>query len=113
MKPRSHWPEGERSARSKLTQLLHNEPFVKASMVKMTRTCGKETCVCVRKGKKHVSWYVALQYQGKRRMICVPTDKVEAVRRAVGNYKTIVNLCGVISTYCFERIWNIGKTDSR
>ncbi len=52
-------------------------------------------------------------FKGKRRMICVPTDKVEAVRRAVGNYKTIADLCGVVSTYCFERIWNTEKTDNR
>lgn len=113
MKPRNHWSEAERSARSRITQLLHSEPFVKASIVKMARACGKKTCVCVTKGRKHVSWYVTLSYKGKRRMICVPSGKIEAVRKAVDNYKTAVKLCEVVSTHCFERIWKTSKKDSK
>lgn len=112
MKHRANWPEGERSARSRLAQLLHAESFVKASMVRMARTCGKDSCICVTEGKKHVSWYVALQQKGKRRMICIPAEKVEAVRCAVNNYKTITKLVNIVSAHCFERIWNTQAPDN-
>jgi hypothetical protein len=111
MRGRSHLPEEERSARSRLTQLLHNEPFLKASLYQMARTCGYPNCRCITQGKKHVSWYASLSYKGKRRLIYIPADKVESMRRAIDNYQSIRKYLACVSEYCFDRLRSAPKEE--
>jgi hypothetical protein len=72
----------------------------------MARVCGKKGCVCIKEGKKHVSWYVALTVRNRRHMICVPEAKVATVKKAVANYKEIKGLIRTVSKHCFDRVWN-------
>ncbi len=108
MKHRSHLPEQERSARSKLTKLLHDKPFVAGSLVNMARTCGKAGCKCT-KGYKHVSWYLAVRHKGARKMICIPRQWEKDVIDWVNTYKEITNQIDTISQHCLERLTISGK----
>jgi hypothetical protein len=102
MRHRRHLPEQERTARSKLTKLLHDEPFVAGGLVKMARTCGKANCKCTR-GEKHVSWYLATRYKNARKMINIPRHWETDVFEWVKTYKEIMKQTDIISQHCLER----------
>ena len=55
MRGRSHLTERERSARSRLSQLLHEEDLIAGSTILMKHTCGKKGCKCTRGGEARVS----------------------------------------------------------
>lgn len=103
MRGRSHLTERERSARSRLTQLLHQEDLVAGSTVLMRRTCGKETCKCTR-GEKHVSLYLAFNRKNKRTMVCIPAQFAQKVSVAVENYKLFKSLLQTLSQECYTRL---------
>ena len=72
MRPRSHLASAERRARSRLTKILHEHPFLCGSLVTMQRTCGKLGCKCNR-GELHPGLYLALRVGGRRKMVHVPS----------------------------------------
>ena len=103
MKPRAHLPQRERSARSRLAKLLHEQEIIAGSLVTTRQTCGKPNCRCKR-GEKHTAVYLAFKYKGKRRMYSVPQSLRPQVHQAVENYKQIRPLLEVLSAHCYERI---------
>ena len=52
MSQRSQRPAPERHARSRVAQLITQEPFLRGSLVERSRPCGKPTCHCQR-GQLH------------------------------------------------------------
>jgi hypothetical protein len=95
----------ERTARSRLIQILHDTPFVLGSLVRMARTCGKAGCHCADGPKhRHVSLYLAIRDRGKRRMVCIPKDMEQDVSEWVDTYKEMSQLMDTISQACFKRI---------
>ena len=102
MRPRSHFPDPERRARSRLTQILHEEPFVLGSLVTMKRTCGKPGCKCTR-GELHPGLYLALRVGGKRKMIHVPQSLEAQVRQWVETYQEVWRLMEKVSQACYQR----------
>jgi len=102
MKPRSHWPPGERAARSRLAKLLHDEPFVLGSVVEMAHTCGKSGCRCAR-GEKHGSLALGVRRDGRRVMIHVPRALEGRARRCVENWREVKALLGRISDHALGR----------
>lgn len=83
MTSRIHRTPQERAARSRLAQVLHaGRPLLGGSVVSMARKCGKPSCKCAR-GEKHVSLYLAVRHDGKRKMIYIPPPLEERVLRAV------------------------------
>lgn len=102
MRHRRHLPEQERIARSRVTKLLHDKPFVAGGLVRMTRTCGKANCKCTR-GDKHVSWYLATRYKEARKMISIPRTWEKNVFEWVRAYKEIMRQMDIISQHCLER----------
>jgi len=111
MRHRSHLPNPERRARSRLTQILHEEPFVLGSLVTMKRTCGKPGCKCTR-GELHPGLYLALRVGGRRKMIHVPRTLQPSVRQWVANYQETWRLMEQISEFCLERLF-LKKEESR
>jgi hypothetical protein len=103
MKHRSHIPQKERHARSKLAKLLHNYPFVKGALVTSGRTCGKSGCKCSR-GEKHLSTYLSVRHKGKRKTICVPKQLEDQIRNSVKTYKDIMELIDIVSDSCVDRL---------
>lgn len=108
MQGRSHWSVRERSARSRLSQLLHDADFIAGSLIRMKRTCGKEGCRCVR-GEKHESLYLAYSEKGKRRMIIIPRDCVPKVTAAIDTYRRAKRLQHAVSDECRRRLLDTNR----
>lgn len=109
MKHRSHISSKERDARSKLAKLLHDYPFIKGNLVTSERTCGKPRCKCVRGEKKHLSTYLSVRHESKRKMICVPKQSEDKVRFSVKVYKEAIKLMDIVSDSCLERLIRLKK----
>ena len=92
----------ERSARSRLAQILHQEPLLRGSLVSMARVCGKSGCRCTR-GEKHVSLYLAVRGPEGRKMVYVPPGWERAVRRWVESWKEADGLIDAVSRDCLRR----------
>ena len=102
MRSRNSLPDPERKARSRLTQIVHEHPFLCGSLVSMNRTCGKPGCKCTR-GELHPGLYVALRVGGKRKMIHFPQAMEQTVRQWVANYQEAWLLMEQISQMCLKR----------
>jgi uncharacterized protein DUF6788 len=88
MSPRSHRPAPERHARSRLAQLVTQEPFLRGPLVERARPCGKPTCRC-RHGQLHRSLYLATRYNGRRALWYIPRALEETVRQWVQNGRSL------------------------
>jgi hypothetical protein len=84
MNPRSHRPAPERHARSRLAQLIGQEPFLRGSLVEHARPCGKPNCRC-RHGQLHRSLYLAARHNGRRVSLYIPRALEADVRQGVQN----------------------------
>jgi len=102
MRRRTHLSDPERRARSRLTQIVHEHPFLCGSLVAMQRTCGKPGCKCT-KGELHPGLYLALRVGGKRKMIHVPQAMEQTVRQWVANYQEAWHLMEQISELSMKR----------
>ena len=69
----------------------------------MRRVCGKEGCHCV-DGEKHVSLYLAIRAENKRKLIYIPQEMEEKVREWVQTSQEIEQLLELISQSCLQQI---------
>ena len=99
MKSRSHRPADQRQARSRAVQHIAENPLLRGSLVSMARTCGKVGCHC-QQGEKHVSLYLAVRLNNRRRMIYVPPAMENAVRGWVANAQEVDHLLDFVSQQC-------------
>lgn len=100
---RTRFAREERSARSRLAQLLHDHEVIRGSVVSMARRCGKAGCHC-QQGQKHVSLYLSVKIEGKRRMVYIPAQLEQQVRRRVEAYREVERLTQVVSEACLNRV---------
>ena len=84
MSQRSQRSAPERHARSRLAQLITQQPFLRGSLVERARPCGKPTCRC-QQGQLHRSLYLATRHQGQRVLLYIPRALEETVRQWVSN----------------------------
>jgi hypothetical protein len=103
MVTRNRFGAEERAARSRLAQLLHDRDVIQGSVVSMARRCGKVGCRC-NQGEKHVSLYLSVKIAGKRRMVYIPEDLEDEVRRRVQSYREVERLTELVSDACLGRI---------
>ena len=103
MVARNRFTPPERAARSRLAQLLHDQEVIVGSVISMARRCGKKGCRCER-GEKHVSLYLSVRQEGKRKMLYIPPELEEQVRRAVGAYRETEQLTQTVSDACVHRV---------
>ena len=96
----------ERALRSKLHQLLHRaEGLAHGSLVEMKRRCGKLNCRCASdEACKHSSLYLSQTRNGKTRMIYLPQELEETVRRWVGDFRRASELLEAVSREGWRRI---------
>ena len=103
MPRRAQLPPKDRAARSRLIRLLAAaQPLARASLVTMTRACGKKGCKCAH-GEKHVSLYLAARVGQTRKMLYVPPDLEEAARRLVETSQAVEGLLDEMSQAQLER----------
>jgi hypothetical protein len=88
MSHRSHRPAPERHARSRLVQLISEQPFLRGSLVERARSCGKPTCRC-QQGQLHRSLYLATRHQGRRVLLYIPRVLEDTVRLWVRNGRSL------------------------
>jgi hypothetical protein len=84
MSQRSQRSAPERHARSRLAQLISEQPFLRGSLVERSRPCGKPTCRCQR-GQLHRSLYLAVRHRDQRALLYIPRALEETVRQWVHN----------------------------
>ena len=103
MRHRGYLSGRERAARSRLVKLLSQRPLLRGGLVTMARSCGKQGCKCGR-GEKHVSMYLSVRMEGKRKMVYVPRQLEEEVRSWVETYREVERDIDVLSEGCTERL---------
>lgn len=79
-----------------LRQLINSSKFVRGSLVKLSRECGKPNCRC-RKGKKHVSLYLSQSCKGKTKMTYISWEDEADIKRCISRYKRFVSAVDVLS----------------
>lgn len=103
MRHRGNLTVEERQGRSRLTQLVHQEPFLCGSLVDSTFKCGKDNCWCSKSKKGHPACYLSIRVGSKRKMIYVPKVQEKQVREWVKNYKEILKGIMAVSKCCLAR----------
>jgi hypothetical protein len=88
MSQRAQRSAPERHARSRLAQLITQQPFLRGSVVEHARSCGKPTCRC-RHGQRHRSLYLATRLHGQRALLYIPRALEETVRQWVHNGRSL------------------------
>ena len=101
MKSRSQRPAEERHARSRVVQHIADNPLLRGSLVSMARTCGKAGCHCQQR-EKHVSLYLAVRVDNRRKMIYIPPAMEPTVRGWVENAQEVDQLLDFISQQCLR-----------
>ena len=107
---RTYLSKEERESRSQLQKLIRSNYLLRASIVKMARTCGKENCKCLQ-GEKHVSLYLSALVGKKRKMIYIPPPWEERVQRWVENYREADAFIDQISNECLKRFLDHKSTN--
>lgn len=109
MRPRSSLPEKERHARSRLTTLVHDQPFIRGCLVLLKRKCGKSHCKCIGKDK-HLCYCLGVKHQGKRQMIYVPGQWEDVIREWTQRQREIDHLMEVVSESCIDELIRLKRT---
>jgi len=89
MRHGSYFAKDERVIRSRLTKIMSQRAFIRASMIKMNRNCGKSNCWCAKEGKGHVSYYLVVRLGKKSKMIYIPKRHEQQVREWVETYQQV------------------------
>jgi hypothetical protein len=103
MSQRSQRSAPERHARSRLAQLISEQPFLRGSLVERTRTCGKPTCRC-QQGHRHRSLYLAIRHRDQRALLYIPRALEETVRQWVHNGRCLTQQLQTLNQQQLEQL---------
>lgn len=101
--PRSSLPAGQRSRRSRLTQIVSSQRFLRGTLAPRLRQCGKPNCRCAR-GQRHLSLYVVQSHDGRLRQVFVPKEWEERIRQSVRSYQQIQQLLEELSEIEWQQL---------
>lgn len=105
MLTRSSLSAAERRLLSQLHQILTRPGLIRGSLVEMGRTCGTKGCRCQRSSaQRHRALYVAVNVQGKRRMLYVPREWEDRVREWVDRHGQVRGVVEELSLACIRRL---------
>jgi len=93
----------EREFRSRLTQLVHHAPFLRATINTRFVTCGKSGCRCA-KGERHRALYLVCNTGGKKRQMFIPANLEKEIRAWVDTYHGIQDLLEKVSEGAWEQV---------
>jgi hypothetical protein len=93
----------EAMIQSRVRQLQAHSPVVAASLVEISKHCGREGCHC-QTGAKHIGHALTFKVSGKTKTVYVPQDLVEEVGKWVQEHKRLRKLVQEISRLVVERI---------
>ena len=101
----SSLPAAERQLYSKVRQILGQPGLIRGSLVLMRRKCGKESCCCgTNLRRRHRSLYLAVNVEGKRRLMYIPAAWEERVREWVDRYAAVREALERLSSACIRRL---------
>ena len=103
MSQRSQRSSPERHARSRLAQLITQQPFLRGSLVERSRPCGKPTCRC-RQGQLHRSLYLAVRHNDRRVLLYIPRALEETVRLWVDNGRRLAQQVQALNQLQLEQL---------
>ncbi len=103
MNPRSQRSAPERHARSRLAQLITEQPFLRGSLVQRARSCGKPTCRC-QQGRLHRSLYLAVRHHDHRALLYIPRALEETVRQWVHNGRCLAQQLATLNQQQLEQL---------
>lgn len=89
--------------RSRIRQLQARGPVLAASLVRITKHCGRPGCHC-QTGEKHVGHAVTFKVAGKTQTVYVPQGLVKEVGAWVQEHKRLRKLVQDISRLTIQRI---------
>jgi len=105
MLTRSSLSATERRLFSLLHQILNRPGLIRGSLVEMGRTCGAKGCRCKRSTEqRHRALYVAVNLQGKRRMLYVPQEWEDRIREWVDRYGQVRGVLEQLCLACIGRL---------
>jgi hypothetical protein len=100
---RSSLPAGERKRRSRLTQIVSGQRFLRGTLAPRLRRCGKPNCRCAH-GQLHASLYIVQSQGGKPRQVFVPKEREARIRQSVQGYQEIQQLLEELSEIEWQRL---------
>jgi hypothetical protein len=81
---------------SRLKKLTASQPVLAASLVRITKCCGRRSCRCYR-GDKHVAYHLTYKVRQKTHVVYVPVDLLEEVRSWIDEHRRLKRLLQEIS----------------
>jgi Family of unknown function (DUF6788) len=96
MRVPEHPTQIRRMLDSRLGQLSTGKPILAASLVQITKHCGRKACHCQNGGPLHTAWHLTCKVKGKTRTVYVPVDLLDEVRSWLEEHKRIKALLGEI-----------------
>ena len=104
-KHRSCLAHQEREAISQLHGLLNKQGLLRASFVRVRRSCGRAYCRCMRSKRNwHQGWYIVQRHGGRPRMKYIPLEMQEKVRQWIARYGAVKELLNEVSDVYWEAI---------
>jgi Family of unknown function (DUF6788) len=82
---RSSLREALRDLERTLHCVFQRGPLLKGNVCELARRCGKPSCACTR-GKLHRTMVLSWSEQGKTRLIAIPPERLEDVRKRSERY---------------------------
>jgi DNA-binding transcriptional regulator LsrR (DeoR family) len=74
---------------SRLGKLAGATPVLAASLVQISKHCGRAACHCQQGGPLHTAWHLTYKVKGKTRTVYVPVDLLDEVRSWLEEHKRI------------------------
>ena len=93
---RTHLSPAERALRSRLTQIVTGQGFIRGTILERERRCGNPGCRCA-KGPGHPGLYLILSEGKGQRQLYIPKEWHDRVRLWVDNHRKIKALIHEIS----------------
>ena len=94
---------GQRRQRSRLAQLVSQQPLLRGNLVQSKRKCGKPHCRCQR-GHLHSSSYLYLSIDGKPQTVYIPSAWQQRVEQWVKDYQEVRLLLEQLSSQQLRKL---------
>ncbi len=88
---------------ARLKKLRPQSPVLAASLVLISRRCGRPGCHC-RKGQGHPTHYLTCKHQGKTRTVYVPLDLLKEVQSWIREHRRLKKLTQQISQLALAQV---------
>ena len=100
---RSHMSAEERTARSRLAQIISAQGLLRGTLLVRRRKCGKAACHCAQ-DEGHESLYVVITEKGRTRQLFVPKDWEPRVRQWVEDHHRARQILEEVSRIYWDKV---------